>query len=120
MIGSEECVGGAARRRHVMAGLVNDERPDGVGRTRPAHIANVMAQARGRKVNPVGSGDPFPNMPPPDYVLADQDGVVIIPRDLAAEVIGATETKASTETRMRDAIISGMDAVVAYKKFGVF
>lgn len=55
-----------------------------------------------------------------DYVLADIDGAVIIPRSLAEEAITATEVKASTETEMRSALMDGMDPVDAYKKYGVF
>jgi len=55
-----------------------------------------------------------------DYVIADIDGVVIIPRSMAEEVITATELKASTETEMRAALMDGMDPVDAYNKYGVF
>ena len=55
-----------------------------------------------------------------DFVLADIDGVVIIPRSVADEAITATEVKASTETEMRAALMDGMDPVDAYKKYGVF
>ena len=55
-----------------------------------------------------------------DFVLADIDGVVIIPRSVAEEAITATEVKASTETEMRAALMDGMDPVDAYKKYGVF
>ncbi len=55
-----------------------------------------------------------------DYVLADIDGIVIIPRSMAEEAVTATETKANTETEMRAALMAGMDPVDAFKKFGVF
>ena len=55
-----------------------------------------------------------------DYVIADIDVVVIIPRSMAEEAITATELKASTETEMRAALMDGMDPVVAYNKYGVF
>ncbi len=55
-----------------------------------------------------------------DYVLADIDGVVVIPQLMAEEVVRATETKARTETDMRAALMTGMDPVDAFKKFGVF
>ncbi|MBL6951516.1 MAG: RraA family protein [Alphaproteobacteria bacterium] len=55
-----------------------------------------------------------------DYVLADIDGVVIIPQDMADAVVAATEAVASTETAMRDAILGGMDPVDAYRKFDTF
>lgn len=55
-----------------------------------------------------------------DYVLADRDGVVIIPAAMAEEAVSRTEQLASTETAMRDAILGGMDPVDAYRKFGTF
>ncbi len=55
-----------------------------------------------------------------DYVLADIDGVVIIPQDMAEAVIAETEAVATTETAMRDAILGGMDPVDAYRKFDTF
>jgi regulator of RNase E activity RraA len=55
-----------------------------------------------------------------DYVLADRDGVVIIPQALAQEAVGKVEAMAATETEMRDAILGGMDPVDAYHKFGTF
>ena len=55
-----------------------------------------------------------------DYVLADIDGVVIIPQDLAEAVVAETEAVAVTETDMRDSILGGMDPVDAYRKFDTF
>ena len=55
-----------------------------------------------------------------DYLLADRDGVVIIPQALAQEVVTRTEAKAATESAMRDAIIAGRDPLEAYEEFGTF
>jgi regulator of RNase E activity RraA len=55
-----------------------------------------------------------------DYLLGDQDGVVIIPAAMAEQVIDETERIMSTESAMRDAILAGMDPQEAYLKFGVF
>lgn len=55
-----------------------------------------------------------------DYLIADRDGVVIIPNRLAEEVISETEQVISTESDMRDAILSGMDPEQAYLKFRKF
>lgn len=55
-----------------------------------------------------------------DWLLADRDGVVIVPEELADEVIEKTEAVAEQENSMRNAILSGMDPVVAYNKFGTF
>ena len=55
-----------------------------------------------------------------DYVLGDRDGVVIIPRDLAEEVVTQTESVVATESEMRRALVGGMDPVEAYNRYGKF
>lgn len=55
-----------------------------------------------------------------DYVLADRDGVVILPQAIAEAVITETEAKAETENEMRAALLAGMDPLDAYDKFGTF
>ena len=55
-----------------------------------------------------------------DYLLGDRDGVVIIPRALAADVVAKTEDVVATESDMRRALIGGMDPVEAYNKYGKF
>ncbi len=55
-----------------------------------------------------------------DYLLADRDGVVIIPRAIVEDVVTRTEQVVSTESDMRRALIGGMDPVAAYEKYGKF
>jgi regulator of RNase E activity RraA len=55
-----------------------------------------------------------------DYILGDRDGVVVIPGNIAAEVIAKTEEVISTENKVRSAILDGMDPQEAYLKFGKF
>ena len=55
-----------------------------------------------------------------DWLIADRDGVVVIPGDIAEQVVGETETVMSTESEMRDAILAGMDPEQAYLKYGKF
>ncbi|MEQ8403237.1 MAG: hypothetical protein RIE24_20770 [Silicimonas sp.] len=55
-----------------------------------------------------------------DYVLADFDGVVIIPAEIAEEVVAAVETVMSEEDKVREAIRAGRDPVEAYLEFGKF
>ena len=55
-----------------------------------------------------------------DYLLADRDGVVIIPKAAAAEAIAKTEEVVATESEMRRALIGGMDPVEAYNRYGKF
>ena len=55
-----------------------------------------------------------------DFLLGDRDGVVVIPRDAAAEAIARAEGVMATESEMRNALIAGMDPVDAYNRFGKF
>jgi regulator of RNase E activity RraA len=55
-----------------------------------------------------------------DYLLGDRDGVVVIPRDVAAEAVTRTEEVVATESEMRRALVGGMDPVAAYHRFGKF
>jgi 4-hydroxy-4-methyl-2-oxoglutarate aldolase len=55
-----------------------------------------------------------------DYVLGDRDGVVIVPRAMAQEVVTRAEAVAETESLMRKAILDGMDPQAAYLKYGKF
>lgn len=54
-----------------------------------------------------------------DIVFGDVDGVLIIPRDIAQEVIEKALEKAATEKTMRKAIEDGMLVTDAFAKFGV-
>lgn len=55
-----------------------------------------------------------------DYILGDIDGVVVIPAELAEEVIERTETVINTESALRREILEGMDPQEAYKKYRLF
>jgi regulator of RNase E activity RraA len=55
-----------------------------------------------------------------DYLLADQDGVVVIPGPRAAAVIQAAEEAAAVENKVRTAILAGTDPEQAYLKYGKF
>ena len=55
-----------------------------------------------------------------DYLLGDRDGVVVIPRAVAAEAVTKTEEVMQTESKVRTAILGGMDPVEAYLKYGKF
>jgi len=55
-----------------------------------------------------------------DYVLGDIDGVVVIPRNIASEVISETEGYINTESALRKDILSGVDPQEAYLKYRVF
>ena len=55
-----------------------------------------------------------------DYVMADIDGVVIIPEDKAEDILQKSEKLITTESEIRKAIREGMDPQEAYIKFSVF
>ena len=55
-----------------------------------------------------------------DYVLADFDGVVIIPAEIAQAVVTEVENVMTAEDKVRAAILSGTDPVDAYLEHGKF
>lgn len=55
-----------------------------------------------------------------DYVLADRDGVLVIPVDIADGVIEEAERVVSTENLVRSAILRGIDPQDAYLQYGKF
>jgi 4-hydroxy-4-methyl-2-oxoglutarate aldolase len=55
-----------------------------------------------------------------DYVMADRDGIVIIPKAIAEEVVMKTEAVLQTESLVRKAILEGVDPQEAYLKYGKF
>ena len=55
-----------------------------------------------------------------DYVMADRDGVLIIPQEIAEEVVLKTEEVLSAENLVRTAILAGTDPQEAYLKYGKF
>ena len=55
-----------------------------------------------------------------DWLLADRDGVVIVPKAIAEDVVLRTEEVVSTESDMRKALVGGMDPVDAYNTYGKF
>ena len=55
-----------------------------------------------------------------DYVMADIDGAVVIPKDKAEEILLKSEKLIATESEIRKAIREGMDPQEAYIKFSVF
>jgi 4-hydroxy-4-methyl-2-oxoglutarate aldolase len=56
---------------------------------------------------------------PGDLVLGDNDGVVVIPASLGAEVIALAEEKVSGENLVRDKLAEGMPVSEAFRTYGV-
>ena len=67
---------------------------------------------------PITIGDV--HIQPGDFVVGDHDGVVVIPKAVATEVIAKTEEVVRTENEVRKAILEGVHPVEAYEKFGRF
>lgn len=57
---------------------------------------------------------------PGDLVLGDRDGMVIVPKDRAEEIVSAAEEAITTENKVRTAILDGVDPQEAYLKYGKF
>ena len=55
-----------------------------------------------------------------DYVMADRDGVVVIPSGIAGEIVAKTEEVMQRESLVRKAILEGVDPREAYLKYGKF
>ena len=55
-----------------------------------------------------------------DYVLADRDGIVIIPQALVEAVTVEAEEVLRKENLVRKAILQGVDPVAAYLQYGKF
>lgn len=56
---------------------------------------------------------------PGDLIIADVDGVVVVPKEVEDEAIRRAWTKVTAENVTRDAIKRGMKATAAYEKYGV-
>jgi 4-hydroxy-4-methyl-2-oxoglutarate aldolase len=56
---------------------------------------------------------------PGDLVIADEDGVVVVPKQVEACVIRRAWEKVHAENQVRDAIQKGMKAATAFETYGV-
>jgi 4-hydroxy-4-methyl-2-oxoglutarate aldolase len=56
---------------------------------------------------------------PGDLVIADSDGIVVVPQSAEAEAIAAAWQKVHAENTVRDSIASGLSATDAFRKYGV-
>ncbi len=55
-----------------------------------------------------------------DYIVADRDGAIRIPKAIVADIIAKAETAIGTENKVRTAILKGMDPQEAYIAYGKF
>lgn len=56
---------------------------------------------------------------PGDIIIADMDGIVIVPQELEEKAISLALEKVAAENTVRDAIRNGLSATDAFKKYGV-
>ena len=56
---------------------------------------------------------------PGDLVLGDYDGVVVVPSEVAEDVIAGAEQKVAGEDMVRARLAEGMPVSVAFRKYGV-
>lgn len=56
---------------------------------------------------------------PGDLVIADEDGVVVVPKEAEEEAVNRAWQKVHDENVTREAIRAGMKATEAYKEYGV-
>jgi 4-hydroxy-4-methyl-2-oxoglutarate aldolase len=57
---------------------------------------------------------------PGDWIVGDDDGVVVVPQAIAEEVLVEAEQKAATESEIRTAIREGTLPLEAYERYGTF
>jgi 4-hydroxy-4-methyl-2-oxoglutarate aldolase len=57
---------------------------------------------------------------PGDWVVGDDDGVVVVPQAVAVDVLAEAERKAGTESEIRVAVRDGLPPLDAYERFGTF
>jgi 4-hydroxy-4-methyl-2-oxoglutarate aldolase len=57
---------------------------------------------------------------PGDWVVGDDDGVVVVPAGVAQDVLVEAERKAATESQIRVAVRDGMPPLEAYERYGTF
>ena len=57
---------------------------------------------------------------PGDWVVGDDDGVVVVPQAIAESVLTEAERKAATESQVRIAVRDGMTPLEAYERYGTF
>ncbi len=66
---------------------------------------------------PIRCGDVLVH--PGDLILADEDGIVVIPQGIAEQAITLAEEKVQGENLVRKALAEGMTVTEAFRRFGV-
>jgi 4-hydroxy-4-methyl-2-oxoglutarate aldolase len=89
----------------------------------PTFVAGALAYDSLGRIDVDGVGVPIEcagvTVHPGDLVIGDDDGVAIIPRALADEVIALAEEKVSGENLVRDRLAEGMPVAEAFRTYGI-
>lgn len=65
-----------------------------------------------------GATTPTVTVHPGDFILADADGAIVIPADVAEQVLAESEKLGDTEVQIRSELESGLPLASALAKFG--
>lgn len=65
-----------------------------------------------------GATVPEVQVSPGDFVLADMDGAIVVPRDVAEEVLEQAESLGTREVQIRSELANGLSLAAALAKFG--
>lgn len=109
-------------RGAVVDGLARDGRAI-VGMGFPLFLAGLSPADSYGRLEVVGYGEPVVcggvRVAPGDLVLADFDGVVVVPAALADEAIAAAEAKVRAEDAVREALRGGASVADTFRRYGV-
>jgi regulator of RNase E activity RraA len=89
----------------------------------PTFVAGALAYDSLGRIDVDGVGVPIEcagvTVQPGDLVIGDDDGVAIIPRGVAEDVIELAEEKVSGENLVRNRLAEGMPVAEAFRTYGV-
>jgi 4-hydroxy-4-methyl-2-oxoglutarate aldolase len=89
----------------------------------PTFVAGSLAYDSLGRIDVDGVGVPIEcagvAVQPGDLVIGDDDGVAIIPRGVAEEVVGLAEEKVSGENTVRVRLAEGMPVAEAFRTYGI-
>ena len=89
----------------------------------PTFVAGILATDSLGRIDVDQVGVPIEcggvTVSPNDLVLADYDGVVVVPGEVAEEAISRAEEKVSGENLVRDKLADGMPVWDAFRTYGV-
>lgn len=89
----------------------------------PTFVAGSLAYDSLGRIDVDGVGVPIEcagvTVHPGDLVIGDDDGVAVIPRAVAEQVIELAEEKVSGENLVRDRLAEGMPVAEAFRTYGI-